>query len=187
VCYYRGVGVAEDFKKAIEYYQLAANQNIPNAYYNLGVCYEKGHGVAKDETKAIEFYHIAAKYNDSDALLALGVCHECGIGVKMDEKEAIRCYRLACEQNHMSAPQCLAELLEKNGELLEAVVWYSKFDPPRANNIIARYPEYFLQVCTKWKEMEQKVESLNKTITKLKGVLGNERLKAMKRFETIKY
>ena len=43
--YDRGVGVAEDAAKAVEWYERAAEQGYPRAQCNLGYCYESGKGV----------------------------------------------------------------------------------------------------------------------------------------------
>lgn len=51
-CYKEGWGVAEDDKKAAEYFTKAAKQDNAKAQYQLAKAYMKGKGVAKDEKKA---------------------------------------------------------------------------------------------------------------------------------------
>ncbi|AUJ70629.1 tetratricopeptide repeat protein [Pseudoalteromonas sp. NC201] len=46
--------------KAVEYYQLAAEQGNARAQCNLGVMYEKGKGVAQSDEKAVKYYQLAA-------------------------------------------------------------------------------------------------------------------------------
>ena len=58
--YSYGEGVPQDYKKAIEWYQKAAEQGHADAQYNLGWIYEKGRGVSADNYKALEWYEKAA-------------------------------------------------------------------------------------------------------------------------------
>ncbi len=44
--------VEKDEKKAIEWYQKAADQGDASAQYNLGVCYANGGGVEKNDRMA---------------------------------------------------------------------------------------------------------------------------------------
>ena len=46
--YERGNGVPQDYKEAVYWYQLAAEQEHSKAQYNLGLIYEKGKGVPQD-------------------------------------------------------------------------------------------------------------------------------------------
>jgi WD40 repeat protein len=59
--YASGNGVQQDAKKAVKWYERAAEQGHTEAAYNLGACYEYGIGVAEDRTKAIHWYHAAAE------------------------------------------------------------------------------------------------------------------------------
>ena len=50
-----------NYKKAIEWYEKAAEQGDAEAQYNLGVMYENGQGVDVNYKKAIEWYEKAAE------------------------------------------------------------------------------------------------------------------------------
>jgi serine/threonine protein kinase len=65
--YYNGKGVPKDLKKAVKYYQLAANKGHALAQYGLGFCYENGQGVPQDFKKAAEYYQLAAKQGNANA------------------------------------------------------------------------------------------------------------------------
>jgi TPR repeat protein len=52
--YSKGQGVPEDHKEAAKWYQLAADQGLAKAQYNLGHSYANGQGVPSD-------YKMAAK------------------------------------------------------------------------------------------------------------------------------
>ena len=60
-------GVAQDYTKAFEWYQKAANQGDADAQYNVGYMYYQGQGVAKNFAKAIEWFKKAASQGNEDA------------------------------------------------------------------------------------------------------------------------
>ena len=69
--YEKGHGTAQDYKKAVEWYRKAAEQNEPSAQYSLGLMYEQGTGVAPSLEEATRWYRLAAKNGDPDARAAL--------------------------------------------------------------------------------------------------------------------
>ena len=58
--YKNGWGVAQDYSKACEWFQKAADANNTDAMSNLGSLYQNGWGVARDYRKAREWYQKAA-------------------------------------------------------------------------------------------------------------------------------
>jgi uncharacterized protein len=58
--YNNGEGVPQDYKSAVKWYTLAAEQGDADAQTNLGVMYHKGHGVIKDNVYAHMWWNIAA-------------------------------------------------------------------------------------------------------------------------------
>lgn len=69
ICYETGDGVDErDYKKAAELYQMAADQNHPQALCNLAESYENGAGIPQDSGKAFQLYLKAAILGCEDAL-----------------------------------------------------------------------------------------------------------------------
>ena len=52
--YYRGKGVPQDFQKAAEWYQKAAEQGHAKAQFNLGVMYANGEGVSQNYEEAVK-------------------------------------------------------------------------------------------------------------------------------------
>ena len=65
--YEDGKGVAQDFKKAVELYQKAANLGNGAACNNLGDKYYQGSGVTQDYQKAVELYQKAADLGNASA------------------------------------------------------------------------------------------------------------------------
>jgi len=84
--------------KAVEYYQLSADQGNSDAQCNLGYCYKNGIGVEKDLDKAIHYYQLSADRGNSTAQCYLGVCYENGEGVEPDIIKAMHLYRLSSDQ-----------------------------------------------------------------------------------------
>src|SRR5690606_40942624 len=74
--YKNGNGVAKDYKKAVEWYQKAAEKGNADAQFNLGVMYKNGNGVAKDYKKAVEWYQKAAEKGNANAQFNLGVMYK---------------------------------------------------------------------------------------------------------------
>ncbi|WP_230659091.1 tetratricopeptide repeat protein [Psychrobacter sp. I-STPA10] len=74
--YHKGNGVAQNTQKAIEWYTLAANEDITPAQLNLGLMYAKGDGVAVNEQKARYWLERAAKRSDNRASYALALIDE---------------------------------------------------------------------------------------------------------------
>lgn len=95
--YARGQGVAEDYREAARWYELAARQDHAAAQTALGELYEAGQGVTQDDSAAAEWYRRAATRDFPSAQYNLGVLYVTGKGVDRDVQEAIRWFRLAAE------------------------------------------------------------------------------------------
>src|SRR6266481_5266799 len=93
------LGVAKDEAEAVKWFRKAAEQNVADAQFSLGVCYANGQGVAKDEAEAVKWYRKAAEQNVADAQYNLGVCYANGQGVTEDDAESVKWFRKAAEQN----------------------------------------------------------------------------------------
>ena len=65
--YDNGRGVKQDYIKAVEWYQRAAEQGYAAAQYHLGVMYDNGQGVKQDYIKAVEWYQKAAEQGHAEA------------------------------------------------------------------------------------------------------------------------
>lgn len=65
--YERGTGVLEDYKEAMKWYRLAAEQSYAQAQISLGGMHESGEGVRKNLVLAYMWYNIAVA-NTSDLL-----------------------------------------------------------------------------------------------------------------------
>jgi TPR repeat protein len=82
--YYIGEGVAKNDVMAIKYYQLAADQGLAYAQYNLGRMYANGEGVAKNDAMAFKYYQLAADQGLAYAQYSLGLMYYYGYGMAAD-------------------------------------------------------------------------------------------------------
>ena len=59
VLYEKGKGVPQDYKEAVKWYRLAAEQGYVKAQINLGTIYSEGAGVPQDYVLALMWLNIA--------------------------------------------------------------------------------------------------------------------------------
>jgi TPR repeat protein len=100
VMYAKGMGVPQDFSKALGFYILAAEQGNALAQYSLGVMYENGMGVPQDFSKALGFYILAAEQGNASAQNGLGQLRATGKGIPQDFSKAMIWLKLAAEQGY---------------------------------------------------------------------------------------
>lgn len=87
--YERGVGVARNYGKALEWYSKAAQAGQAGGYYNVGVCYEIGMGTAPDMAKAVQSFNKAADLGLAQAMYKLSAVYISGSGVNQDMNKGI--------------------------------------------------------------------------------------------------
>jgi TPR repeat protein len=80
----RGQGVPQDYKTAVKWYTLAAEQGNANAQFNLGLMYDNGLGVPQDDKTAVKWYRLAAEQGITAAQGNLGAMYAVGTGVLKD-------------------------------------------------------------------------------------------------------
>ena len=66
--------VPKDYKEAVKWYKLAADQGNEEAQYKLGNCYYNGNGVDKNIEEAVKWYKLAAEQGHAKARNALDSC-----------------------------------------------------------------------------------------------------------------
>ncbi|MGO2758855.1 tetratricopeptide repeat protein [Psychrobacter sp.] len=76
--YYGGEGVRQDYQKALELYQLAANQGDVDAQYNLGYMYDNGKGIRQNKASAKEWFGKACDNGDQSSCDAYEMLNEDG-------------------------------------------------------------------------------------------------------------
>ena len=125
-----GAGIAQDSRKAFEWYEKAAEQGYAEAQNNLGAMYDNGEWVAQDSRKAFEWYEKAAKQGHAVAQNNLGSMYDNGKWVAQDSKKAFEWYEKAAEQGYAEAQNNLGAMYD-NGEGVtqnsrKAFEWYEK-------------------------------------------------------------
>lgn len=116
--YTHGFGVPHDPKKAIEWYQKAADKGSSDAQFALGLMALTGDGRPADEEEAARMFRKAADKGNAAAAYNLGLLYMQGRKVQKDMKQAAHWFEIAAERDLEDAQYALAVLL-KSGNGVE--------------------------------------------------------------------
>ena len=128
--YDEGLGVDQDYIKAVEFYQQAALLGNASGQFNLAYMYDEGLGVERDYAIARNWYEKSAAQQHPFAENNLGYMYEKGLGVKQDYQKARYWYQKSAIQGDDLAQFHVGTLYEyglgvkKN--LTQAKIWYTK-------------------------------------------------------------
>lgn len=106
-CYRDGVGVEQNYKKALELFLEAAEAGITNCYSNLAEMYYQGFGTDVDKDKALYWLKIAAELNDNDSIAYVWLGHLYLDEDEYDEDEAFKYYAKAADLGNAEAQNML--------------------------------------------------------------------------------
>ncbi|WP_291844248.1 tetratricopeptide repeat protein [Maricaulis sp.] len=106
----RGVGVAQDFQRAVELNRAAAGQGNAMAHNALGQAYASGLGVAADRDQALFHLREAAESGAPAYQVDYGLALEDGLGGTADPAGAARWYEEAAGQGFAPAMTSLGVL-----------------------------------------------------------------------------
>jgi hypothetical protein len=95
-------------RKAVEFWQQAAEKGHAESMNNLAVSYFHGRGVAKDTNKALKWWTQSADLEYTEAQHNLGVCLFNGRGVEKDHTFAAAMFARAAEKQHPDSTHMLA-------------------------------------------------------------------------------
>ena len=128
--YYFGQGVEQNYTKAFECYEKAADQGHAVAQFNLGLMYLDGRGVNQSSIEGVKCYQKAANQGYANAQFNLGLVYQDGRGVNQSSIEAFKWYQRAANQGHVDAQFNLG-LMCQNGQGVEqndtkAFEWHQK-------------------------------------------------------------
>lgn len=129
-CYSKGIGVSQDFEKALLWFMKAAEQGYANAQYNAGNMFYKGQGVKQDNSMAFSLFKKAADQGLPNSEYALGTCYYYGHGIEKDYAQAFKWYMKAANHGFARAQSNLGVCyyyghgVEK--DYAQAVYWYQK-------------------------------------------------------------
>ena len=93
-------GVEVNYKKAYEYYKLAAENGDSVAINNLGSLYYSGTGVRRDVFQAAQLFAQASDLGNMDSTLNLAVIYLSEKGQLGNTKEAVNLLKKAAEKNN---------------------------------------------------------------------------------------
>jgi TPR repeat protein len=125
VLYQNGWGVAQDYAKAREWYEKAADKGNTIAMVNLGMLYRNGWGVAQDYAKAREWYEKAANKGEAEAkakLEQLPIGEAVGAGryaeaLQLQEALAVKVEEAETKREGNPA--------KETAQALDGVAWYA--------------------------------------------------------------
>jgi TPR repeat protein len=98
-----GEGMARNYAEAMKWFRKAAEQDVAQAQYSLGVMYVKGEGVTRDYAEAVK----CAEQGYADAENNLGLMYAAGDGVPRDYVEAYKWLSLAAAKGNDEARDVL--------------------------------------------------------------------------------
>lgn len=111
--YEDGIGVRQDYGKAVEWYRKSADQGNVEGQYQLGRMYYYGYGVRQDYGKALYWYRKSADKNEPYAQFRLGLMSRYGIGVKQNKVTAKEWYGKSCDNGNQMGCDSYRELNEE--------------------------------------------------------------------------
>lgn len=104
--------IAPNPATALNFYRLAAQNNVPQAIYYVGLFYENGAVVDKDANKAFALVQRAAQASIPVAQYKLGTYYQNGVGVAQDVVAAAGWYQRAAESGLPQAKLVYGAMLE---------------------------------------------------------------------------
>lgn len=91
--YYQGTYIAQDFKKALQYFLDSSKQGYFEASYMIGLIYEDGIGIQRDLKKSLEFYKNSMKEGYKKAEKKISYISDMYINLNIDQIRNIANYK----------------------------------------------------------------------------------------------
>ena len=114
-----GQGTSVNQLKSMEYFELAAKMNDPEAICMVGYFYEKGLGITKDLDKASAYYQKSGKMGYMKAYNNLGTVY----AQKKDMKNAQFYWELAAKSGNQTAIKNLISYYKKRNDTTKVTYW----------------------------------------------------------------
>ena len=128
--YENGLGVEQDYTKAMEWYNKEAELGNSSAMNNIGWLYENGLGVEQDYAKAMEWYEKAAELGNIDGTYNIGLLYYKGEGVEQDYAKAMEWWEKAVESGDAQAANDIGMLYYRGmgveQDYVKAMEWWEK-------------------------------------------------------------
>lgn len=103
IMYASGIGVEQDFVKAVELLKKASNGGDDYAGFSLGNMYSTGDGVKKDFSEAAFWYEKSANIGNAQSSYNLGYLYTYGDGVKKNLTTAFQWYEKSANAGNIDA------------------------------------------------------------------------------------
>ena len=128
VAYRDGLGVAQNYQEAANWFRLAADQGNGQAQVNLAAMYYQGQGVQQDYGQAAQLYLKAADQGLAPAQSTLAAMYANGIGVPQDYIQALLWGHKAADQGDSNAQYGLGYMYHAGlgvpQDFIQAMTWY---------------------------------------------------------------
>ena len=119
VSYHEGLGVKQDYKKAMIYYNKAIENGSTLAFGNKGLLFELGLGVDVNYSKAFSLYEKGHNLDDEFSSLNLGMLYFEGNGVKQNKEYGLKLILLADQKGELQATMNLGHLYYEGNDLAQ--------------------------------------------------------------------
>ncbi|MEQ1516635.1 MAG: tetratricopeptide repeat protein [Usitatibacteraceae bacterium] len=130
----RGRGVAQNQKRAVQYFQNAAAHGFVGAQFELAECYDKGNGVPQDYKQAAIWFEKAAAQGHMRAQTSIAYMYEIGQGVAKTPDRAAYWYAQAAAQGDAIAQYNLGAMAESGrGAVLDRIEAHKWFNIAEVN------------------------------------------------------
>ena len=130
----------EDYAKALEWFEKAANMDNTGAYLKLGEYYQKGQGTAQNDAKAAEWYLKAAREGEDKGMLEYGRYLLNGAeGVEKNEEEAIVWLTKAAEKGITTANSYMGDYYYEKEDYDNAFIQYKTMVDANVSNKVLFY------------------------------------------------
>lgn len=126
----RGLGVEQDFKRAIVFYKRASGFGLVGAQANLALMYYEGQGTKRDPREAARWFLAAAKQGHVLSQYQLGLMLEAGDGIPQNPAAAKIFFQAAAKGGYEPATQRLAALEGGVGAATGEPVETATLEPP---------------------------------------------------------
>ncbi len=117
------------YSEAIDWFEIAAEKEYPEALVKLGEMYFYGQGIDKpDEKGAFEYFFIASSNGNAKAQSWIGYMYHYGKGVVQNKSEARKWYQKAADQGDKYSIHNIGLTYYEEADYKTAKKWFSRIE-----------------------------------------------------------
>ena len=124
--YQNGQGAEQDYAKAMEWFEKAADLGCGDAMNSIAYMYYSGQGAEQDYAKAMEWFEKAADLGDSYAMYYIAYMYQFGQGAEQDLVKALEWYEKSADLYNTDAMGSLGTYYLLAQKYAKALGWYEK-------------------------------------------------------------